>query len=299
MVMIPSLAADREELRVPQEWVDIPDWMADYYLAVEVNPDENWLEITGYASHHRLKTGAVFDADDRTYSLSIDDLIQDLNILWLTQEFCPNESLRAEVAPLPHLPLVQARQLIERLGNSDLIFPRLAIPFHLWGALLAHGGWRQQLYERRQGLAEQWSIPQWIQTGVSNIAQQWGWREAEFSTGTTRGMRSVPASGLLRELSLAGHSYMLQILPIASDRTTENVQVWRFELRPVAPQQTIPPGVKLRLLSEDLQPFEHNEDIASAAVDSLYVDVVLEAGEGLVWEIEPTPDSYDREILHF
>jgi len=24
---------------VPQEWVDIPEWAADYYLAVQVNPD--------------------------------------------------------------------------------------------------------------------------------------------------------------------------------------------------------------------------------------------------------------------
>ena len=48
----------------------------------------------------------------------------------------------------------------------------------------------------------------------------------------------------------------------------------------------------LRLLSEDLQPFEHNEDRAEEESDRLYVDVRVQPGEGLVWEVEPTPDDY-------
>ncbi|PSO81051.1 MAG: hypothetical protein BRC41_15925 [Cyanobacteria bacterium QH_9_48_43] len=31
LVLIPSEAADLSELRVPQEWVDIPSWGGDYY----------------------------------------------------------------------------------------------------------------------------------------------------------------------------------------------------------------------------------------------------------------------------
>ena len=42
LVLIPTLAMDGDELQVPQEWVDIPEWAADYYIAVEVNPDDNW-----------------------------------------------------------------------------------------------------------------------------------------------------------------------------------------------------------------------------------------------------------------
>ncbi|GAB1540292.1 hypothetical protein NUACC21_29610 [Scytonema sp. NUACC21] len=37
LVLIPDEAADTETLTVPQEWVDIPEWMADYYLAIQVN----------------------------------------------------------------------------------------------------------------------------------------------------------------------------------------------------------------------------------------------------------------------
>jgi hypothetical protein len=52
-------------------------------------------------------------------------------------------------------------------------------------------------------------------------------------------------------------------------------------------------------LSEDLQPFDGNQDVATTATDYLFVDVVLEPGEGLVWGVEPMPENYDREILRF
>ena len=35
-MLIPSEAIDDSELEVPQEWVDIPSWAADYYLAVQI-----------------------------------------------------------------------------------------------------------------------------------------------------------------------------------------------------------------------------------------------------------------------
>jgi hypothetical protein len=35
------------------------------------------------------------------------------------------------------------------------------------------------------------------------------------------------------------------------------------------------------------------------AVAALFIDVVVEPGEGLVWEVEPQPEDWDREILRF
>jgi hypothetical protein len=75
--------------------------------------------------------------------------------------------------------------------------------------------------------------------------------------------------------------------------------MWRFELRNSALAGLIPSSFKLRLLTEDLQPFENNEDIATEAVERLYVEVAIAPGEGLVWEVEPSPENYDREILRF
>ncbi|MBW4605025.1 MAG: DUF1822 family protein [Calothrix sp. FI2-JRJ7] len=294
IVLIPTAAIELEELRVPQEWVDIPSWVADYYIAAQV-VNGACVTITGYTTHRQLKTKGVYDAANRTYCLDEDDLIQDINVLWIARELCPEEILRESVASLPKLSLVQVNNLIERLGNSAVVFPRIAVPFQLWGALIEHGGWRQGLYERRQGWEEQWSIQQWLQTGVSNLAQQLGWE----ITPTLRGVRSREPDKssicLSRRLTLAGNPYELRIFP---KRNLED-HIWRFELRSVNRNEMIPPGFKLRVLTEDLQPFTNNEHTAKNAIAKLYVDVVVSAGEGLVWEVEPIADGYDSEILRF
>ncbi|MEH2257537.1 DUF1822 family protein [Nostoc sp.] len=295
LVLIPTLAMDDDELRVPQEWVDIPEWVADYYIAVQVNPDDGWMKIFGYTTHQILKTKGVYDAGDRTYSLESEDLIPDINVLWVTRQLNRPEALRAEIAPLDSIAKIQAENLLERLGDPDVKFPRLAVPFSLWGALLAHSGWRKKLYELRQGLLIQWSILQWLQTGVANLAQQWGWEKREFVVVPT-GMRSAePVLGLSRQIIIAEQTYELRIFPKSA---SENY-VWRFELRSTTLDGQIPAGFKLRLLTEDLQAFENNQDTATTPVDMLYLEVILELGEGLVWEIEPTPEDYDREILRF
>lgn len=154
LVLIPSQAIDTNEIRVPQEWVDIPSWAADYYLAVQVNSEDGWLRIWGYTTHLQLKNQGTYNGRDRTYSLDEKDLIHDINVLWVMRELCPETATKSEIEPLPILPLAQANNLLKRLGNPTLAFPRRAIPFSLWGALLEHGGWRQRLYEKRLGLPE-------------------------------------------------------------------------------------------------------------------------------------------------
>lgn len=304
LVLMPTTAIEADELRVSQEWVDLPSWVADYYVAVQVNVDEGWLRIDGYTTHQRLKEQASYDATDRTYSVDAADLIQDINVLWVARELCLEEILRADVTALPALPLAQAENLLKRLGNPEITFPRLEVPFQLWGALLEHGGWRQRLYELRQGLPEQWSAQQWLQSGISYLAQQFGWSQMALQPIAATGMRSAPSpeSGwrksqsqtLARELTIAGATYDLLVLPLEGE-----VSAWRFELRPTAAEQVIPAGWMLRLLTEDLQAFPNNEDTATDDTSELYVEVAVEPGEGLVWEINPLPEDYDREVLRF
>ncbi len=301
LVLVPTLAIDLDELRVPQEWVDIPDWVADYYLAVQVNPDDGWMRIFGYTTYQQLKTMGVYDAGDRTYSLEVEDLIPDLNVLWIARQYSqdavetPIFASLQRASALPFLPKTQAHNLLERLGNATVVFPRLAVPFQLWGALLTHSGWRQELYERRQGLPEQWSIQQWLQAGVSNFGQQLGWGRRGLLPRSS-GMRSQELSfSLSRQLIIVNNTYELRIFPI--DNSEE--RLWRFELRSADPGSLIPAGFKLRLLTEDLQPFENNQDTATTAIQQLDIEVMLEPGEGLVWEVEPAPQDWEREILRF
>jgi hypothetical protein len=297
-VLVPTETIDLSELRVPQEWVDIPGWAADYYLAVQVNPDEGYVQIWGYTTHQQLKQNGSYDPQDRTYCLDEEQLVQNLSVLWVARQLNCVEPTKGAIAPLPAISVTQAENLINRLGNTDVTLPRLAVPFAIWGALLEHGGWRQSLYHRRMGYPEQWSVFQWLQTGVSEAAKQLGWAQVEWQPSLAAARGTTHVLGVLslsRHLTIAGQQYELQVIP--KGRPEE--RIWRFELRNARSGDRIPGGFKLRLLTEDLQSFENNEDVATAAVDLLFVEVVLEPGEGLVWEIEPKPDNHEREILRF
>jgi hypothetical protein len=306
LVLLPTEVIDDDEWVVPQEWVDLPRWVADYYWPVQVEPDELWLRVEGYTTQAQLKAQAQFDVDHRTYRLTGPARHTDVSVLWLSHSLCPAEATQVPIAPLPALALPQANHLIQRLGNAALLTPRLAVPFSLWGALLQHDGWHQSLYERRQGQDPRPSLRQWLQTGLSEWAQQLGWErlELQLSAGGARGSESdAAASGetaalLSRRLTIEGQPYDLQIRPLPPpSATADTLEIWRVELRSALPGGQIPAGVVLRLLTEDLQPFDDNQATAVAPIEVLFLEVALEPGEGLVWEIEPRPEQGDREIL--
>ncbi|WP_287129992.1 DUF1822 family protein [Candidatus Cyanaurora vandensis] len=285
-VLIP---AESDDLQVPQEWVDIPQWRADYYLAVTVDLAQHQLRVWAWATHHQLKTQGQYYSPDRTYSLHELDLVTDLGALWAVTAGCLtlDEPTLAPVPLLPVLTTTQAHSLLQRLAQS--LLPRLEVPFALWGSLLAHGGWRQALYEGRQGLPEQWSLPQWLRGGVSPLGQAWGWLQVSVLAESRD--QEVPKATFVRPLQILNQEYELRVLPLGLG--------WRFQLRPVLYAGQIPTGFVLSLWTEDQQSFAGNIAHADAPVPVLYIDVALEPGEGIIWQVEPTPAAYCQEILRF
>ena len=141
LVLIPTSAIDTTEIRIPQEWVDIPSWVADYYLAVQVNGQ---VRVWGYTTHLQLKQQGNYNDRDRTYSLDAQFLTRDINLLWITHQLCPTAETKTEVPPLPDLTAAQANVLIEQLSKHQA-FPRRVLSFESWGALLENEVWRNQL----------------------------------------------------------------------------------------------------------------------------------------------------------
>ncbi|NEO62646.1 MAG: DUF1822 family protein [Moorea sp. SIO4G2] len=146
----------------------------------------------------------------------------------------------------------------------------------------------------------EWSIRQWLQEEISELAKEIGWSliNLEPSLAGAKGsyeVEKVPQTFIVRQLKIAGQNYELQIRPPGNSSSN----TWRFQLRNLTPGGVIPGGFKLRLLTEDRQPFEGNEDEAKGVVDELYIDVTLEPGECLIWEIDPIPEGYRPEILRF
>lgn len=235
VVLLPSEAIDDGELEVPQEWVDSPTWAADYYLAVQIQLDEqadsHWVRLWGYTTHQDLKTSGRYDADDRTYSLSSQELIRDLSALWVTLQFCPDAQTQAAVAPLAELSATQVENLTQRLSSAP--FPRLAVPFATWGALLAQNRWRQQLYQQRLQTQpnrltrlSQW-LRQQVEAGWQSVEELFG-EDARFAAN----LRSATGAGGTitqgKRLALSNEQSVLLLVRLtreADDRTAITVQL--------------------------------------------------------------------------
>ncbi|MCY6493823.1 DUF1822 family protein [Leptolyngbya sp. GGD] len=95
-VLIPDLSIDRSEIRVPQFWVDDTDHAGDYYFAMQVEPDDSWLQLWGYTTHRQLKAIGEYDSRDRCYSLAMENLILDINVFSVVQLLYPDEPTRFE-----------------------------------------------------------------------------------------------------------------------------------------------------------------------------------------------------------
>lgn len=180
LVLIPSETSDLEEFAVPCEWVDIPSWRKDYYVAVQINlgeSEQSWLRVWGYATYEKLKSRGIYDESDRTYYLNQEVLAEDLTQMLLVLQ---PDSNPQTAAPQPQLSAQLAQELLTQLSNPSIYSPRLTVPLEQWAALLVDEEWRQELYKERLRLAVT-STPnlavvnlrQWLQQTQTIIEEIW------------------------------------------------------------------------------------------------------------------------------
>ncbi len=259
VVLIPSEAIDDSQLEVPQEWVDIPSWAADYYLAAQVKPDGEWVRIWGYTTHTELKSLGQYDPVDRTYCLEARHVTKDLNAFWMTYQFCRGEEMKAAIAPLPELSTDQAENLMQRLGDSSVSFSRLAVPFTIWGALLDHEHWRQRLYQKRQHSQSSpvlVNLSRWLE-GVYDNA--WETIEAFFEPNSSslafnfRSTFGLNAASIKRakliDLAMELDSHKVVLLVALLPEANQQVGI-RVQLHPACVEY-LPANIKLVLLSTE------------------------------------------------
>ncbi|MUG97796.1 DUF1822 family protein [Scytonema sp. UIC 10036] len=180
LVLIPSETSDLEEFAVPREWVDIPSWRKDYYLAVQINlgeSEQSWLRVWGFASYEKLKKQGIYDESDRTYYINQEVLAEDFTQMLLVPQ--QNTSSYPQESPR-QLSVKVAQELLVQLSKPGIYSPRLAVPFERWAALLTNEQWRQQLYNQRLGLTSTASasvavvnLRQWLEKANSTIEEIW------------------------------------------------------------------------------------------------------------------------------
>lgn len=269
LALIPSESNDLEEFCIPQEWVELPSWRADYYLAVQVsvdNQNESWMRLSGYVSHQNLKKKGIYHESDRAYYIAQQDLAEDLTMMLLEPEPVLNKQIQVESAS--NLSKETASNLLEKLGKSSVYFPGIAVSFEHWAALLANEQWRQELYERRLGqfvaaaAHKQTSINlgQWFQevfeagwqsldtllnTGSGNLA--FSFRQSRPSVTE---VRKVFVEGIkLIDLGMELENQSVALLVGLAPETEQRVGI-RVQLYPAGGKTYLPSNIKLILLSQ-------------------------------------------------
>ncbi|NEP62057.1 MAG: DUF1822 family protein [Symploca sp. SIO2G7] len=269
IIIVPEEISETSQLSVPQELVDIPEWAADYYLAVQVEPENCWLNILGYATHRQLKAEGTYQPLNRTYSLDGEDLTEDLNIMLIAISFRSSE--KAELPCLPSLSSATAAELIEKLSQPASYSPRLNVPFEDWAALLVNNEWRKALYHRRlPGYfptlppLHQWFNVERVKTAL-NAA---GWQEygevfdtAKEAALALRFRGSLPEQSIKWVKCFPTQSQPSIYPPVLVMNLVKEVDgtVWILpQVRPVGSielQRCLPAGLKLTAFDEQGEPF--------------------------------------------
>ena len=232
LILIPNESLDRDELRVPQEWVDLPNWAGDYYLAVQVDLDTNLMNIWGFASHQMLKDRGQYSARDRSYSLAGDALAHNLDIVWLADEL--ELAPRTSVAELT-ISLERALELIKILSKPSAYSPRFAVNFDEWGAILDNPTLRSQLYQTRlqraaiaRSTTPSFSLVDWVQREFTNAIAS-GWERSTLQPivlmNSNRTIERSKLIDLQIELQRETVILLVGIIPDGVDRLRIVVQV--------------------------------------------------------------------------
>ncbi|MEH2459681.1 DUF1822 family protein [Nostoc sp.] len=305
VVLIPSEAIDDSELEVPQEWVDIPSWAADYYLAVQVTPDGESVKFWGYITHTELKSLADYDQVDRTYCIDARHLIKDLNAFWMTYQFCGTEEMKAAIAPLPELSTAEVEYVQQMLSNSSVTFLRLAVPFTTWGMLLENEQWRQWLYQPEQRYLRRTAPTQFsqVQVNLSRWLEQIydaSWQAIEtffeqnssnlaFNFRSSSGLNATPIKrAKLIDLGMEIEAQKVILLVALITKANQQVSI-RIQLHPACNQPYLPANIKLVLLSDQ----EGIIQQVQARVQDIYMQLKLFNGEvGECFSIQVALNNY-------
>lgn len=259
IVLIPSEAIDDNQLEVPQEWVDIPNWVGDYYLAAQVGENGDFVRFWGYVSHTELKSKSNYDSLERKYCLDKQYLIKDFSAFWITYLFCQAEEVRTAVSSLPKISATQAENLVQQLSNDSVTFPRLSVPFATWGSLLENEQWHQQLHQNRlqrsRSSQKTINIKGWLEGIYDDL---WQNLETLLSpnileiASITRDSSAIAMGTVKRAKSIhLGTAAAIAVILVISLNLEQNQQICiRVQLYPANGNLYLPSNVKLALLLE-------------------------------------------------
>jgi Protein of unknown function (DUF1822) len=181
VVFIPSEQLDIDRFEVAQEWVDLKNWMGDYYVPIQVDVDAQYLHLWGTISHQELKqTEEPDDEIFRYYNVDADRMVDNLEVLWTSCEIAPDP----RSVNIPELVTQGVGTFIKRVkSEAGSNFDRLILQFNEWGAILDSSRYlNQYLTYQPQTLVTTSSnklaaslvvLSGWFNKQINEIQQDW------------------------------------------------------------------------------------------------------------------------------
>ncbi len=146
VIVIPD-ETDSDEFEIPFEWVDIPSWAGEYYLAVQIRPDNGWLRVFGFTTHQQIKQKAEYDSVMKTYTLSQEQIIDDMEVLLTSLAIASNQ--KVAVPALTVIATPQQNQYLNTLKQPKLYSPRLELSAEHWATVVSDDDLRERLWQMR------------------------------------------------------------------------------------------------------------------------------------------------------
>lgn len=167
VIVIPD-ETDSDEFSIPYEWVDIPEWAGEYYLAVQIRPDSGWLRVFGFATHQQIKQKAEYDRIMRTYTLPQEQIIDDIEVLLTSLAIAANQ--KVEVPALTAIAPPQQNEYLAKLNQPKLYSPRLDLSPEHWATFLSDDDLRENLWHSRMPVPVKSPLQEAIQRGVISLS---------------------------------------------------------------------------------------------------------------------------------
>ena len=146
IVVIPQESSDIAGISVPREWLDIPQWIPDYFLAVQVDLEQQVIWLWGYVHSNTIKRKGTLDRTHQHYSLPLEQMSLDLELFGITHQLVEAPQ-KSQDSIVEHN--INRQKALTELSKPSPFSPRLALPFVEWTTLISDKQWCREFYQER------------------------------------------------------------------------------------------------------------------------------------------------------
>jgi Protein of unknown function (DUF1822) len=230
VVFIPIEDLDNDSFELPQEWMDLSNWVADYYVPIQIDVNDQYLHLWGFITHRQVKETGEFDHIFRTYTINSQNISDDLDNLWLRCELQPSSEIvtnQTKHLSNPQLSAQVAQDIINLfLQHKSIFSPRLEFSFEQWGGILNQQVWLEkylnsidsstQLEDKRLT-----KLSAWLDRKATTVYQDWRSISEFFAAPQLQtGMRSTNKSPKIQEFMIVPQN---DLMYCGKDRNIEDL----------------------------------------------------------------------------